>query len=137
MAINWGDAFVQSMRAVVVSVGGLPAVRLWANTVSTPPHDAESIDDGLMTMDAEPMEVGPGAWKRTEAAYRVALHVPIGGDVHRIASLAAAIETAFWAASITVQSQPLYIRRIRIGPPTAGDTWYTLPLVVATTFDHP
>ncbi|MBX9853919.1 MAG: hypothetical protein K2Y26_00210 [Gemmatimonadaceae bacterium] len=135
--VNWGDAFVQAMRTAVKTVPGLPTTQCWANTTPQPSTVAASIDDGIMAMDEEPMECGPGAWWRVIAAYRVVLYVPLGGDIHAITSLAGAISNTLRTATIAVLGQPVEVTRIRIGQEQVGDALYMLPVIVQTTFDHP
>lgn len=139
--VNWGDAFVQAMRTVLVTVAGLPTTRCWANTVTEPPHDAASIDDAIVAMDTAPAACGPGAIKRTEATYRVVLYVPLNSDIHAITSLAAAIEAVFWAVAdagtLTVLGNPVDVLRIRVGPHAEVGALYALPVFLAVTFDHP
>jgi len=135
--VNWGDAFVQAMRNAVKTVSGLPTTQCWANTTVQPSQVAASVDDGLMAMDEEPSECGPGAWWRVTAIYRVVLYVPLGGDIHAITSVAGAISNTLRTAAITVLGQPVEVTRLRIGPEMVGDALYALPVLVHTTFDHP
>lgn len=148
--VNWGDAFVQAMRTVLVTVSGLPTTRCWANTITEPPQDAASVDDAITAMRTEPAECGPGAIKRVVAQYRVVLYVPLGGDIHAVMSLAAAVESAFYAASVAgtlaVLGNPVEVLAIdwREAPGAAlfaasvsNTALFAVPVTITATFDHP
>lgn len=135
MSTNWGDAFVLALRNVLVTVPGLPATRAWANRTDDPAPPF--VDDTLVTFDTQWRESGPDAWKRVTAVYRVGVYVAVGRDVHLSASLAAAIETAFMNAALTIEGNPADLLGTRIGPPQEGEALYALPVYISLTFDHP
>jgi len=136
MSTNWGDRFVIAMRARLVTASGLPTIRCWANTSQMPPADQASVDDAVVSMDTKPMEVGPDAWKRTDAVYRVVVSVPINSDIHRLQALAAAIEAAFWPIGIEVDGNPVEVHRVH-WTKHEGDALYSMMVYIVAQFDHP
>ncbi|MBY0490625.1 MAG: hypothetical protein K2R93_12355 [Gemmatimonadaceae bacterium] len=142
MATNWGDALIVALRAVLVTVSGLPATRAWQNTSVTPGATTPHVADRFVAFDSNDRECGPTAWQRTVATYRVDVRQPIGIDAFDAMSLAAAISDAFktacGAASLKVSgTYPVEMLASRIGPAQDLDAWLVVPVSLTLTFDHP
>lgn len=137
MATNYGDALLQTLRAQLVSVPGLPAERRWLNTTAAPPAGQAFVEDSFTTFDHTWAECGPDAMRRCEATYRVSIRVPANTDAHAALSLAAAIETAFATMQVTIGGMPLEVLNTRAGPSLPEGAWLHVPVYVSVTFDHP
>ena len=124
MSTNWGDAFVEAMRTTLNGVAGLPSARAWANRTDDPAPPF--LDDTIVTFDTQWRESGPDGWKRVTAVYRVGVYVGTGRDVHLSALYAAAIESAYMSATITIKGEPAELLGTRIGPPSPGDALYVV-----------
>ncbi len=135
--INYGDELLQTLRAQLVTVPGLPAQRLWLNTTPAPDPASAWVDDAFTNFDHEWAECGPAAMRRCEATYRVGVRVPMNTDAHAAMSLAAAIETSFAGMVRTVASCPLEVVSTRAGPSMPDRAWLLVPVSVSVTFDHP
>lgn len=140
MSTNYGDALLQALRTLLVTVPGLPATRCWLNTSTTPAPTEPFVEDGFTTFDTQFRECGPTAWKRTDATYRVSLRVPVGTGAHAISATAAAVAETFQAASgttLTVDGNPVDILAVRTGPSLLDAQWMHWPVSISLTFDHP
>lgn len=142
MPANWGDALIVALRAVLVTVSGLPATRIWQNTPGTPAATTPHIADRFVAYDSIDRECGPTAWQRTTATYRIDIRQPVGIDAFDAMSLAAAIsdtfKTACGSASLKVSSlYPVEMLASRIGPAQDSDAWLVVPVSLTLTFDHP
>lgn len=141
--MNWGDALIIALRAVLVTVSGLPSTRLWQNTAGTPVPTAPYVADRFVAFDSFDRECGPTAWQRTTVTYRVDVRQPVGIDAFDAMRLAAAISDRFKVvcgnASLQVSAlYPVEMLASRIGPADSGDpAWLAVPVSLTLTFDHP
>ncbi|MFN9087351.1 MAG: phage tail terminator-like protein [Gemmatimonas sp.] len=124
-----------ALRALVLTVPGLPAERRWLNTAGAAPSTA-FVDDGFTSLDSTYAECGPDAMRRCEATYRVSIRVPAGTDAHAALSVASAIEDTFASATLTVGGQSVEVLSTRSGPALAENAWLHIPVSVSLTFDH-
>jgi len=139
MPTNRGDALLQALRVVLLTVSGLPTQRLWQNQRLAPTPTAASVEDELLLWDTTAREMGSaaqGAWARSAVLYRVKVRVPKGTDAQVLMALVIAIGDAFRTASISVTSQSVTVEDIRTGPILAEAQSLYAPINLALTFDH-
>lgn len=136
MPTNRGDALLQALRTVLLTVSTLPTVRLWQNQRGDPSPTTEHVEDEVVVWDTAPREVGPSAWGRSRIVYRIKLRVPKGTDAHVLLAKMVAIADAFRAATMSISSQPVEVLDIRTGPILPEPQWLYAPINVTLTFDH-
>lgn len=137
MPINRGDELLGVLRTRLLTVAGLPAVRVWQNTnAGVPSPTASSVEDRLITFDTRRREVGPTAGGRTEVTYRVTVRVPKGTDTHYALSIAVKIQDAFTGATLTVGGNLVTLEDSRVGPEIADAQFLSMPVYLSLTFDH-
>lgn len=136
MATNWGDALLQALRTTLLTVPGLPSTRKWDNQRADTPPTAASVGDRFIALDTVDREVGPDAWKRTTATYRIELRVPRGTDAHVITALLSATTTTFLTAgTISVLGNAVEVLRVSADFLDEPQSLYAA-IKVALTFDH-
>ena len=140
MATNWGDAFLMTVRAVVVGIAALPTTRTWMNTTEEPSATAPFVGDRIVAYDSVAAECGPNAKKRRTVAYQLLVSWPVGSDGFDTLAMSAAIEAAFDAATeagtMTVPGgDPIELVSVRAGPMQEGDVRLLYPVTLVLQFD--
>lgn len=139
MPTNRGEALLNALRVVLLTVAGLPTARLWQNQRAELMPTAASVADEILLWDTRARELGSnatGAWRRSEVLYRVQLRVPKGTDAHAMLALMMSVQDAFYTAAMTIDGQPVTIEDIRVGPVLPEPHTLYAPVAVALTFDH-
>lgn len=137
MSINRGDQLLAVLRTCLLTVPGLPAQRRWQNTTAAVDPTAACVEDGLITLDTERREVGPGAWGRTEVLYKVSVRTPLNTDAHQAHAIAVAITDTFAAATLAVDGNAITVGDTRSGPALPEPEWLHVPVYVSLSYDHP
>jgi hypothetical protein len=136
VSTNWGDALLETLRTQLVTVPTLPAERRWQNTSGVPSPTAAFVEDGFVTVDSEPREVGPDAMWRTSVTYRVSIRVPIGTGAHVASAIGADVVAAYQVSTLTVNGEPCEMESARMGPSITEPQWLHMPVYLSLTFDH-
>jgi hypothetical protein len=139
MPTNRGDALLQALRTVLLTVSGLPAQRMWQNQRAEPTPTASSVEDEILLWDTRARELGSasnGAWARSDVLYRVKVRVPKGTDAHVLFALVVAIGDAFRTATMSIDGQTVTVEDIRTGPVLTESQSLYAPINLALTFDH-